>query len=240
MSAAGQSGGARQPDIFLSYSRLDADRATAFANALVREGFEVWWDVRLRSGETFDKAVENALAQARAVVVLWTHNSVGSTWVRSEASVGFRTDKLRPVMLEPCDLPVMFELVQAAPLIGWHGETDSPGWQRLVAELRELIGSPAEAAPQPPMPAAATAPAPPPPPAQPETGAKVQRFPQMEPPPAEGLSLRRKLFNLTYYCRTNPSEHEKRLIVTWCQALLFHLVFFGLPMLLLIVKRSGG
>jgi hypothetical protein len=63
--------GSRLPDIFLSYNREDQATARRFAEGFEREGFNVWWDVTLRSGEAYDEVTEKALREARAVVVLW-------------------------------------------------------------------------------------------------------------------------------------------------------------------------
>jgi TIR domain len=41
-------------DVFISYSREDQPTARLYAEALTREGFNVWWDQALRSGEAFD------------------------------------------------------------------------------------------------------------------------------------------------------------------------------------------
>jgi hypothetical protein len=74
------------PDIFLSYSRVDQAIAQRFAEAFQQEGFSVWWDVVLKAGEAYDEVTEKALNDAKAVVVLWSKNSVGSRWVRAEAT----------------------------------------------------------------------------------------------------------------------------------------------------------
>ena len=57
-----------------------------FAEALTDEGFTVWWDASLHSGETFDEVIERNLRDAKAVVVLWSPRSVASRWVRAEAT----------------------------------------------------------------------------------------------------------------------------------------------------------
>jgi hypothetical protein len=75
-------------DIFLSYGHDDLSTASRFAKGFEREGFTVWWDASLRSGEAFDAAIESALKGAKAVVVLWSRTSVQSRWVRAEATVG--------------------------------------------------------------------------------------------------------------------------------------------------------
>ena len=86
------------PDIFLSYNREDQARAKLFADAFEREGLKVWWDVGLRTDEAYDKVTENALRTAKAVVVLWSKQSVQSRWVRGEATIAdiaIETSELR-------------------------------------------------------------------------------------------------------------------------------------------------
>jgi len=57
------------PDIFISYSREDVEVAHKFADAFSHEGFDVWWDAALYSGDNFDEVIEKVLRAARAVVV---------------------------------------------------------------------------------------------------------------------------------------------------------------------------
>ena len=125
------------PDIFLSYCREDQAIARRFAEGLEQEGFGVWWDQALNAGESFDQVTERTLKEARAVVVLWTRRSVQSRWVRSEATLADRYGTLVPVMLEPCDRPIMFELTHTADLAGWSGDRADKRWQAFVAGLRK-------------------------------------------------------------------------------------------------------
>src|SRR5215213_1144219 len=81
-------------DIFLSYARADRAAARMFAEAFIDEGFNVWWDAVLHSGETFDEVIEQRLRDAAAVVVLWSPRSVASRWVRAEATQADRRNKL--------------------------------------------------------------------------------------------------------------------------------------------------
>ena len=55
------------------------------AQALEREGWSVWWDRRIPTGRSFDEVIQEALAAARSVVVVWTKTSVNKTWVKNEA-----------------------------------------------------------------------------------------------------------------------------------------------------------
>jgi TolB-like protein/tetratricopeptide (TPR) repeat protein len=141
-------------DIFLSYSREDQATARRFAQAFEREGFSVWWDATLHSGEAYDQVTEKALREARAVVVLWSKKSVDSRWVRSEATTGDRNKTLVPVMIEPCLRPVMFELTHTADLSHWNGSPNDREWQAYLEDVRRFIarGDPVQPAVSPSAP----------------------------------------------------------------------------------------
>src|SRR5690242_8327950 len=126
-------------DIFLSYARTDRAAARMFAEAFADEGFSVWWDASLHSGETFDEVIEQNLRESKAVVVLWSPRSVASRWVRAEATQADRRNKLVPAIIEPCDRPIIFELTHAAELCDWTGDTTDMRWQSFVVDLRRLV-----------------------------------------------------------------------------------------------------
>jgi TolB-like protein/Tfp pilus assembly protein PilF len=100
----------------------------------------VWWDVTLRSGEAYDEVTEAALRGAKAVVVLWSPRSVNSRWVRAEATIADRNKTLMPATIEPCDLPIMFELTQTADLSHWRGGTDDEVWLAFLDDVRRKVG----------------------------------------------------------------------------------------------------
>lgn len=129
------------PDIFLSYNRDDQARAKLFAEAFQAQGFDVWWDTALRSGEAYDQVTEKALRDAKAVVVLWSKRSVDSRWVRAEATLADRNKTLVPAMIEPCERPIMFELTQTAELGRWAGDTQDGVWHAFLADVRLIIAA---------------------------------------------------------------------------------------------------
>jgi hypothetical protein len=126
-------------DIFLSYARTDQATARIFAESFAQEGFSVWWDASLHSGQTFDEVIEQNLRDAKAVVVLWSPRSVASRWVRAEATLADRRNKLAPAIIEPCDRPIIFELTHAADLTDWSGDTSDPRWRNFMQDLRRLV-----------------------------------------------------------------------------------------------------
>ena len=127
------------PEIFLSYSREDRAVAQRFVDAFAREGLEIWWDNSIRSGDTFDEAIDAALRSAKVVVVLWSPKSVASRWVRSEATIADRNGTLMPTIVAPCDRPVAFELTQTADLSHWRGKADDPAWKAFVGDVRRVL-----------------------------------------------------------------------------------------------------
>lgn len=127
------------PDVFVSYARADQASAHHIANALSDAGLDVWWDNALRSGEAFDDAIEQALRQSKAVVVLWSPASVASRWVRAEATLADRLGTILPVMLTPCERPIIFELLHTPDLTGWTGDTADRQWHSLLADIRHVI-----------------------------------------------------------------------------------------------------
>lgn len=129
------------PDVFISYNRQDRDVAQRVAASLGEEGFDVWWDGVLRSGETYDEVTERNLRDAGAVVVLWSKRSANSKWVRAEATVGERSSTLVPALIEDCDRPVRFELVQTADLRHWRGDRNDPAWRLFVLDIREAVAN---------------------------------------------------------------------------------------------------
>ena len=130
-------------DIFISYASEDRERARQIAAALTGRGWSVWWDRQIPFGKTFDKVIEENLAQAKCVVVLWTKHSVESPWVRAEASDGFSREMLLPVVMErDLKLPLQFKMLQAANLADWHPDEPHEEFQRLLKNIESLLNSP--------------------------------------------------------------------------------------------------
>lgn len=128
-------------DIFISYAREDEVTARRFADAFASEGFTVWWDAALHSGETFDEVIEQELRNAKAVVVLWSPHSVASRWVRAEATLADRNRTFAPVIIAPCNRPIIFELTHTADLTGWSGDTTAGAWTSFVKDVRRMVSA---------------------------------------------------------------------------------------------------
>lgn len=195
-------------EIFLSYNRQDIDIARRFAEGLEREGFTVWWDQSLRSGEAYDEVTEAALRKAKAVVVLWSRRSVASRWVRSEATIANRNNTFVPAMIEPCDRPVMFELTQTAELGHWRGEANDVAWLAFVDDVANFVNKPVQHAHEPHAVEPPLVPPPPPAPAaRPITPATVtDSSPLLGVLPFDNLSSDEEL---TFFCDGVSEEIQR-------------------------------
>jgi DNA-binding response OmpR family regulator len=129
-------------DLFLSYSRQDTAKIETLATTLQQLGWSVWWDREIRAGSSFDRVIEQALTNARAVIVAWSKHSVESDWVRAEAAHALESNKLLPIRLDKIPLPLRFIHVHTIDLSDWTGSGTDQSCQKLVAELHDLLGKP--------------------------------------------------------------------------------------------------
>jgi hypothetical protein len=137
-------------DIFISHDRDDRATAERLARALEVHGWSVWLDAHITTGERWDDAIERELAAAQAVVVLWSRQSVASTWVRNEARRGLQRRRLVPAIIDPegVTIPVEFDGEQTADLADWDGEPLHPGLAALTAGVARLVAAAPDAVQQ--------------------------------------------------------------------------------------------
>ncbi|MDP3739046.1 MAG: toll/interleukin-1 receptor domain-containing protein [Hyphomonadaceae bacterium] len=125
-------------DVFISYRKADRAKAEALAKALKVENLDVWWDTQLETGQTFDEKIQAALQAAKAVIVIWSKESVKSDWVRAEGAFGRERGILVPAMIQRVNIPVPFNLVHTADLIGWNGDRAHKGYCDVVKQVKTL------------------------------------------------------------------------------------------------------
>ena len=129
-------------DIFISYSRNDRDRCTAIRDHLEALKVSVWFDAGIGAGSSFDREIEREIEAAKALLVLWTEESVESDWVRNEARTGKERSGLIAVQLRACQLPLEFRSVQAEILEEGAEGTDNLVWLNILTRIGELLDRP--------------------------------------------------------------------------------------------------
>jgi hypothetical protein len=136
-------------DVFISYASPDRERARLLADGLEPQGWSVWWDREIQPGRPFDDAIEEALNSALCVIVLWSHASVKSDWVKAEAGEAAEKRILVPALIDRTKIPLRFRQFQAADLTAWTGATDDVEFCKLLASVGRLLGRPVRAAGRP-------------------------------------------------------------------------------------------
>ena len=126
-------------DVFISYARADEPVARRVARSLEGAGIEVWWDAELPAHRAYTDVIERNLAQAKAVVVLWSKGAVGSQWVRAEADFARNAGKLVQAQLDGSLPPMPFNQIQCADLRGWRGSPKHVGWAKVQASVEALV-----------------------------------------------------------------------------------------------------
>ena len=126
---------ARVSDVFISYARSTASQAEKVAEALRSLGYDVWRDDQLPAHRSYGEVIEERLAAATAVVVIWSAEAAKSEWVQSEADQAREARKLVQLTVDGARLPMPFDRIQCADLTGWTGDREAPGWRKVVAPV---------------------------------------------------------------------------------------------------------
>src|SRR5439155_16285496 len=126
------------PDVFLSYKREDAARVRKLVAALREAGLDVWWDEDIPPSAPWEATIEQALAEAKTVIVCWSPASVASENVRSEARVAREDGRLIQVFVKPCTPPLFFGERQGVDLSKWRGNVDDPRIGILADTIRKV------------------------------------------------------------------------------------------------------
>jgi formylglycine-generating enzyme required for sulfatase activity len=140
-------------DIFLSYATEDRERIWPLVAALEAMGWSVFWDRIIPTGQTWWQVIPQEIRSCRAVIVVWSQQSVESVYVRDELEEGRRRGiRLLPVRVEEVDPPFGFGSLQAADLARWDGSPQAPVFRSLVGDILRVPGMPKPVSRRPPRP----------------------------------------------------------------------------------------
>ncbi|MDR7060103.1 MULTISPECIES: TIR domain-containing protein [unclassified Sphingopyxis] len=134
-------------DVFISYSRDNKARVADIAAAVTAAGYDVWWDAELPPHRSYGDVITEKIGSAKAAIVVWSHTSAQSEWVRAEADVARNQKKLVQTAIDDVMPPLPFNQIQFADLRDWNGDPAHSGWRKVLMSLEELCGR--EAAPAP-------------------------------------------------------------------------------------------
>jgi serine/threonine-protein kinase len=130
-------------DVFISYKAEDRRRIQSLVQALQADGYSVWWDEHIGTGDEWRQTIEKQLDGARCVIVAWSKGSVGPEghFVRDEASRAQRKHVYVPVLIDAIAPPLGFGESQATSLRGWRGDRSDPRYQAVLAAVQRIAGA---------------------------------------------------------------------------------------------------
>lgn len=135
-------------DVFLSYASEDRNSAGAIAAALEREGLSVWWDRALVGGDRYAREIDEAIAGAKAVIVLWSPAAAESDWVLAEVEEPRKRRRIIPVLIKACRIPRPYNILHTIDLTRWSGDRGNDGFPELVEAAKATKeGRPAQRIP---------------------------------------------------------------------------------------------
>ncbi len=126
------------PDIFISYAHEDQERVRLIVQELEKR-WSVFWDKKIPPGKTWEDSIGKALEESPCVLVVWSHSSVQSDWVKEEADVARKRDTLVPLFLDTVEPPMGFRRIHAADLSDWKSNKAHQGFQLLIGAIESKI-----------------------------------------------------------------------------------------------------
>jgi len=135
-------------DIFLIYASEDQEHVRVLVEALVQVGWSVYWNRTTPKGRTWQEILEEELAAARGLVVVWSAKSVKRKWVIDEVHEGIRRRlPIFQVLIDRVMPPLEFRSKQSVNLSAWEGDTNAFAFQNVVRNIRSILGQPASPEP---------------------------------------------------------------------------------------------
>ena len=126
-------------DVFVSYARPQERQAAQVADALRAAGYDVWRDDQLPAHRTYGEVIEERLASAKAVLVLWSSDAFKSQWVRAEADIAREAGTLVQVTIDGKLPPLPFNQIQCADLKSWDGDAQASEWRKVEGSIASLV-----------------------------------------------------------------------------------------------------
>ena len=128
-------------DLFVSYKAEDRRRVKPLVDALLADGWSVWWDAEIGGGDEWRDRIQQELDAASCVLVVWSKRSIApeGKFVRDEANRAQRRGVYLPVRIDKVDPPLGFGETQVISLIGWRGAGSDPRYAQLLTAIRATM-----------------------------------------------------------------------------------------------------
>jgi hypothetical protein len=131
--------GGDMTEIFISYASEDRPVAKSLAAFFHEHGLRVFWDRAIGPGAEWGGDIQQALRDARCVIVLWSAASSDSFWVAGEAAEAFKRGTYLPVQIDENLPPRLFRHVQAQSIAKWVKYKDPEELEQLRSAIESRV-----------------------------------------------------------------------------------------------------
>ena len=135
-------------DIFVSYSEDGYPKASELVELMEAQGWSVWRERNVTTGQTFREVMSKGLENAQCIVVLWSRQSVESSWVLDGAREAMEQHILVPVFIERVRPPLYFRPLKTVDLVDWEGSYEHAGLTTLLKDIARILRKSVQLDPQ--------------------------------------------------------------------------------------------
>jgi hypothetical protein len=129
-------------DIFVSYAREERWIAERLVEEFGRSGWTVFFDRDIAAGSNWNDILNRQLVNAKCVVVLWTQLSIGSDFVKHEASIAMHRERLVQVVINESQVPAPYVGEQSINIDAQSSQLDRKGVKLLLKSIGVRVGPP--------------------------------------------------------------------------------------------------
>lgn len=127
-------------EICVIYGSEDEDIVVRLVN-LLRRQWDVWWSEEISHGP-WEDAARKEIEDAKVVLAVLSQHTNGKGNFRGELQCAYEREKpIFPFVIGAADIPLTIKDLSRTDAIGWTGDGDHKGFQRLRAKLAKVLGS---------------------------------------------------------------------------------------------------
>ena len=127
----------KKTTIFISYKREDKRIAKKLFTLLQEDGFTVWWDQKIKAGESFVSKIHEQAEKCDVLIALYSLKALQSKYIEAEATYAFEHNKLIPIIIENIELPIPFRTTQYINFIHWD-EKRNETYDQLLEAIKNI------------------------------------------------------------------------------------------------------
>jgi len=111
----------KMADLYITYSIRERYWVSKLAASLESEGYSVWWDHAVIPGANVRNESQQALKQAKCVLVVWSETAIEDHWVLVDSVQAInKQTPLISVLAQGASIPEAYQSLEISDLKSWE------------------------------------------------------------------------------------------------------------------------